>query len=94
MNHLVYKGEDPTGGLFPPGLGLPPQAPNMGNDANVSKILFKRLSNKGPISNSSKITLLESSRSKSSQQRTLIGMLQLSSSGSDLRMRRKDLGRS
>ena len=32
MNHLVYKGVDPAGGNFPPGLGMPPQAPDMGND--------------------------------------------------------------
>lgn len=68
MNHLVYKGNDPNPASdLPGGMGMHPPGPaGLTNDASTSKILFKRLSNKGPISSSSKISLLESSRSKSS----------------------------
>jgi hypothetical protein len=38
-----------------------------GGKVDTSQVLFKRLSNKGPISNSSRISLLESGRKSSVQ---------------------------
>jgi len=63
MNHLVYKNENPYTEV---GEGV-----NMPGEMSTSNILFKRLSNKGPISTGSKLTLLESDGHKSASRRSV-----------------------
>jgi hypothetical protein len=59
MNHLVYKNENPYTDVSE-GIQMP-------GEMSTSNILFKRLSNKGPISTGSKLTLLESEGAKASR---------------------------
>jgi hypothetical protein len=54
MNHLVYKTKNP---YVDDDLNADMKYPD---NLQTSAVLFKRLSNKGPISNSSKCSLLES----------------------------------
>tara|TARA_B110001450_G_C17525167_1_gene442258 strand:- start:145 stop:489 length:345 start_codon:yes stop_codon:yes gene_type:complete len=70
MNSLVYKASNPYAeymqdenqepGMNPPGGGI-----------DTSQVLFKRLSNKGPISNSSRISLLDETGRKSSVRKSM-----------------------
>ena len=64
MNHLVYKTKNPYGEYMQDENQEPSLNPP-GGAIDTSQVLFKRLSNKGPISNSSRMSLLESGRKSS-----------------------------
>ena len=61
MNHLVYKTKNPYIDMDDDDKENDSMKPP--HNMQTSAVLFKRLSNKGPISTSSKCTLLESEKS-------------------------------
>lgn len=70
MNHLVYKTKNP----YAEYMDEKNQESSMnppGGKIDTSQVLFKRLSNKGPISNSSRISLLDSGRNKANSARSV-----------------------
>jgi hypothetical protein len=68
MNHLVYKTKNP---YAQPDFDAHSSFTPPGGQLDTSQILFKRLSNKGAISNSSRISLLDSGRGKQPSARSL-----------------------
>ena len=71
MNHLVYKSKNPYDDYMMQRSNSKSSFNPPGGKLDTSQVLFKRLSNKGPISNSSRISLLESGRKKPSSARSV-----------------------